>query len=170
MRGTPLQRLEMRLRHALPVLITVFLILIVSTPMRLPGFASVAPQLPLIAVYYWAIYRPDLLRPWMAFLLGAVADMIAGTPLGVTSLVFLAIQAVADSQRRVLGRSFLMAWWGFVLIAAGAMAIEWVMCSVVLVTVLPVKALAFQYLMTLTFYPLLAWAFVRAQIALLRRA
>ncbi|HEY1722873.1 MAG TPA: rod shape-determining protein MreD [Magnetospirillaceae bacterium] len=170
MRGTPLQRLEMRLRHALPIVITLFLILIVSTPMRLPGFASIAPQLPLIAVYYWAIFRPDLLRPWVAFLLGAVADIISGTPLGVSSLVFLAIQAVADSQRRVLGRSFLMAMWGFILIAAGAMAVEWIMSSLVLVTVLPIKALIFQYLMTLTFYPLLAWVFVRAQVALLRRA
>jgi rod shape-determining protein MreD len=160
----------MRLRHALPFVITLFLILIVSTPMRLPGFASIAPQLPLIAVYYWAIYRPDLLRPWAVFLLGAIADIIAGTPLGVSSLIFLAIQAVADSQRRILGRSFLMAMWGFALTAAGAMVVEWVMSSVVLVTVLPVKALLFQYAMTMIFYPLLAWIFVRAQLALLRRA
>ncbi len=170
MRGTPLQRLEMRLRHALPFIVTLFLILVVSTPMRLPGFASIAPQLPLIAVYYWAIYRPDLLRPWAAFGLGAIADMIAGTPLGVSSLVFLAIQAVADSQRRILGRSFLMAMWGFTLTAAGAMVVEWIMSSVVLVTVLPVKALVFQYVMTLIFYPLLAWIFVRAQLTFLRRA
>lgn len=170
MKGTPLQRLELRLRHALPFLATLLLILLVATPTRLPGFASIAPQLPLVAIYYWAIYRPDLLRPWAGFALGAVADIIGGTPLGVSSLVFLMVQGVAGSQRRLLGKSFLMAWWGFAMIGAGAQIVEWAMSSMVLVKLLPFKALAFQYLMTLVTYPLLAWAFVRAQIALLRRA
>jgi rod shape-determining protein MreD len=162
--------MDQGIRHALPFMTTLLSILLVATPTRLPGFASVAPQLPLIGIYYWSIYRPDLLRPWAAFALGAIADMIGGTPLGVSSLVFLAVQAAVGSQRRTLGKSFLMAWWGFTIIATGALALEWAMSSVVMVMVLPVKALAFQYLMTITVYPLLAWAFVRAQLALLRRA
>jgi rod shape-determining protein MreD len=144
--------------------------LIAATPSRLPGFASIAPQLPLICIYYWAIYRPDLLRPWAAFALGAVADMIGGTPLGVSSLIFLAVQGVVESQRRVLGKSFLMAWWGFAIVAGGALLLQWAMSSVVMAVLLPVRAMGFQYLMTVIVYPLLAWAFVRAQIALLRRA
>jgi len=169
MKGSPLQRLDQRIRHAFPVLTILMSILIVATPSRLPGFASVAPQLPLVGIYYWAIYRPDLLRPWAAFALGAIADIIAGTPLGVSSLVFLAVQGVVESQRRLLGKSFLMAWWGFAMLGAGALLLEWVMSSIVMVRLLPVQALGFQYLMTLSIYPLLAWAFVRAQIALLRR-
>ncbi len=170
MKGSPLQRIEQRLRHALPFISTLFLILLVATPTRLPGFASIAPQLPLVAIYYWAIYRPDLLRPWAAFVLGAIADVIGGTPLGVSSLVFLAVQGVAGSQRRILGRSFLMAWWGFALTAAGCVVLEWIMSSLVIQKILPVRAAAFQYLMTLSIYPLLAWAFVRVQVTVLRRA
>jgi rod shape-determining protein MreD len=170
MKGSPLQRIEQRLRQALPFVATLFLILLVATPARLPGFAPVAPQLPLIAIYYWAIYRPDLLRPWAGFVLGVVADTIGGTPLGVSSLVFLAVQSVAGSQRRILGRSFLMAWWGFALTAAGSMILQWAMSSLVMVALLPVRAAGFQYLMTLSIYPLLAWAFVRAQLTFLRRA
>lgn len=169
MKVSPLQRFDQRVRHAFPFATIVIFILIVATPSRLPGFASVAPQLPLVGIYYWAIYRPDLLPPWVAFMLGAVADIVAGTPLGVSSLVFLAVQGVVGSQRRFLGKSFLMAWWGFAMIGAGALLIEWIMSSLVLVTILPVQALGFQYLMTLSVYPLIAWAFVRAQIALLRR-
>jgi len=169
MKGSPLQRLDQRIRQGFPFVTVLIAILIVATPTRLPGFASVAPQLPLIAVYYWAIFRPDLLRPWAAFALGAVADIVAGTPLGVSSLVYLGVLAVAGSQGRVLGKTFLMAWWGFAMTSAGALLIEWMMSSVIMVTLLPARALLFQYLMTLTVYPLLAWAFVRAQIALLRR-
>lgn len=169
MKGSPLQQFDQRLRHAFPFITILMSILIVATPTRLPGFASVAPQLPLVGIYYWAIYRPDLLRPWAAFALGAIADIIAGTPLGVSSLVFLTVQGVVGSQRRFLGKSFLMAWWGFAMVGAGALVLEWIMSSVILVSVLPIQALGFQYLLTLTVYPLLAWAFVRAQIALLRR-
>jgi len=170
MKGSPLQRFDQRLRHAVPFLATLLSILIAATPSRLPGFASIAPQLPLICIYYWAIYRPDLLRPWAAFALGAVADMIGGTPIGVSSLIFLAVQGVVESQRRILGKSFLMAWWGFTMVAAGAFVLQWAMSSVVMVLLLPARAAIFQYLMTIIVYPLLAWAFVRAQIALLRRA
>src|SRR5271156_6410564 len=99
MKGSPLQRLDQRIRHALPFIATLLSILIAATPSRLPGFASIAPQLPLIGIYYWAIYRPDLLRPWAAFTLGAIADMIGGTPLGVSSLIFLTVQGVVGSQR-----------------------------------------------------------------------
>ena len=169
MKGSPLQRLDQRIRHALPFLSVVIAILLVSTPTRLPGFASVAPQLPLAAIYYWSIYRPDLLRPWAAFVLGAVADIIAGAPLGVSSLVFLAVLGVSGSQRRVLGKSFLVGWWGFAMTAAGAAVVEWLMNSIIMVTLLPVQAVVFQYLMTVSIYPLLAWAFVRAQLTLLRR-
>jgi len=169
MKGTPLQRLDQRVRHALPFVVTFLLILLVATPTRLPGFATIAPQLPLVAIYYWAIYRPDLLRPWMAFALGAVADIVGGTPVGISSLVFLAVIGVAGTQRRVLGRSFLMAWWGFAMIGAGAVLLEWAMCSLILGALLPPQAAIFQFLMTMAFYPLLAWAFVRAQITLLRR-
>jgi len=158
------------MRHTLPFVATLLLILLVATPTRLPGFASIAPQLPLASIFYWAIYRPDLLRPWAAFVLGAIADTIAGTPLGVSSLMFLAVQGMAGSQRRILGRSFLMAWWGFALVGGGAMLLEWAATSLELVKLLPVRALAFQYLMTLTVYPLLAWAFARAQVALLQRS
>lgn len=170
MKGSPLQQLDQRIRHALPFVATLLSILIAATPSRLPGFASIAPQLPLIGIYYWAIYRPDLLRPWAAFALGAIADMIGGTPLGVSSLIFLAVQGVVGSQRRIIGKSFLTAWWGFAMVAAGALVLQWAMSSVVLVVLLPVRAMVFQYVMTVTVYPLLAWAFVRAQIALLRRA
>lgn len=170
MKGSPLQRLDQRLRHALPVALVLLMILVVATPMHLPGFASVAPHLPLIGIYYWSMYRPDLMRPSAAFILGAVCDIVAGTPIGVSSLVFLATLAAAEWQRRALGKSFLTAWWGFALVGGAAMALDWAMVSLVAARLMPARAELFQYLMTLAFYPLLGWGFARAQLALLRRA
>ena len=66
------------------------LMLVNALPTRLPGFAPVVPLLPLIGVYYWSIYRPDLMPPALAFGLGILNDVIAGIPLGVSSLVYLA--------------------------------------------------------------------------------
>lgn len=171
MKGTPLQRVDQAVRQIFPFVLTLLLVLIVATPSRLPGFASITPQLPLIGIYYWAIYRPDLLRPWAAFLLGVIADVIGGTPMGVSSLVFLAAQGVCASQRRFfIGKSFLVAWWGFGMVCAGSLVMEWAFSSLILVKLLTPRALLFQFLMTAAFYPLLSWVFMRVQLGLLQRA
>ncbi len=169
MKGSPIQRVDQGLRHTLPFVITLLLVFMAATPTHLPGFTPIMPQLPLIGVYYWAIFRPDLLRPWTAFALGAISDIVAGTPLGVSSLTFLAVQGFCESQRRFfLGKSFLVAWWGFGLVCAGALAIEWVGGCLVMLRLLAPGGLLFQYLMTVMLYPLIGWAFIRVQLAILR--
>ena len=157
------------MRHLVPFGITLILLLLTAVPTRLPDFASIAPMLPLMGVYYWAIYRPDLLPAWSAFLIGLLYDIIAGTPLGVNALVLLLVQDTAASQRRFfLAKSFLVSWWAFALLAGGATGLSWL-----LITLLSARAIApspvfFQYLMTLGLFPVLTWALARTQLALLR--
>ncbi len=171
MKGSWLQQLDLKARHLLPFVLSLFLVLVDATPTRLPGFAAVTPQLPLIAIYYWAVYRPELLPPSVAFGLGLVNDIVVGTPLGVSSLVYLLIQGLTASQRRFFhGKSFLVAWWGFALVALGGLGLQWVMVSMIFARIIEVRAVMFEFLMTASFYPLLSWLFSRAQLALLRRA
>ena len=40
--------------------------------MRIPGYAEIAPVLALMAVYHWAIYRPNLMPLWSIFVLGVL--------------------------------------------------------------------------------------------------
>ena len=171
MKGSLLQRMDLWVRHLLPFGLTLLLVLFQAMPMRLPGFAAVAPMLPLIGIYYWAIYRPDLLPPSVAFLLGVINDIIAGMPLGVTPLVYLLVQGMTASQRRFfLGKPFLVAWWGFGLVVTASLCLEWALASMIFGSMLEPNAVMFELIMTFSFYPLLSWFFARTQLALLRPA
>ena len=69
--------------RGVPGLVT--LVLIVA--MTVPIFAS-APALPhlgLLGVFVWTTFQPGLMPPWLAFLLGCVADLLFGLPLGINA-------------------------------------------------------------------------------------
>lgn len=156
-------------RHLVPVTVTLLLLLLTALPTHLPGFANIAPILPLMGVYYWAIYRPDLLPAWMAFLIGLLYDITSGTPLGVNALVLLLVQGVAAAQRRFfLGKSFLVAWWAFGLLAAGAMGMAWLLISLLGGQVVDPAPVFFEYLLTMGLFPLLTWLLARTQMAFLK--
>lgn len=162
-------RMDTWLRQLVPFGATLILLLLAAMPTRLPGFAGIAPMLPLMGVTYWAIWRPDLLPAWVAFLVGLLTDVVGGTPLGVNALVLLLVQGLAASQRRFfLGKSFIVAWWGFGVLAAGALGLCWFLVSVLRAVPVDPVAVTFEYLMTLGLFPPLTWALARMQAALLK--
>jgi len=158
-------------RHIVPFGVTLGLLLLTAIPTHVPGLADITPMLPMMGVYYWAIYRPDLLPAWAAFVIGLLHDTIAGTPFGVNTLVLLLVQGVSASQRRFfLGKSFLVAWWAFSLLAAGTTGISWaLMCILSGRFIDPVPAF-FQYLLTVGLFPILTWCLTRTQVAFLKEA
>lgn len=171
MRPSLLHRMDSWTRQLLPFGSALLLLVVSVMPLRLPGFAGVAPLLALMAVFYWSIYRPDLMPPWAAFTLGLLQDFIGGTPLGVWAMVYLLAQGVVASQRRFfLSNAFLAAWWGFGLIAAHAALLAWLLVSLLHARLLDPRAVAFQYLMTMAVYPPVAWGLARTQVAFLRQA
>ena len=71
--------------------------------MRIPGYAEIAPVLALMAVYHWAIYRPNLMPLWSIFVLGVLQDLLSGVPLGLYILVFLTVYGVVLSTPILCG-------------------------------------------------------------------
>lgn len=166
-----LRRLERGIRGLTPFVTTLALVLLGTLPLPLPGFATVMPWLTLMAVYYWSIYRPDLLPLVATFLLGLVQDSLGGTPLGLNVSVLLVVQGVVVSQRRFFhGKTFLVEWWGFMLVAPGAALAAWVLVSLYFGVLVGPQPLAIQVLLSIALYPCLAWLFARAQHHLLRSA
>ena len=95
-----------------PPALTLMLVLVGLIPVGLPYVDPVTPAFAVIAVYYWSIYRPEYLPAGVVFVLGLVQDALGGTPLGMSSLVLLAVLGVGVSQRRVfIGKSVLVEWW-----------------------------------------------------------
>lgn len=168
MKPTLWHRLDALARRLTPFALTLVLVVVSVVPLHIPGFARVAPLLPLIAVYHWAIYRPALLPAFAVFVIGLLQDTLTGMPIGVNALVFLGVYGVVLSQRRFFaGKSFAVVWLGFAVVAAGAALSSWILVSVYYVTLVAPRPVLFQYLMTLGVFPLLVWVFLRWQRAFL---
>ncbi len=158
-------------RRLTPFGLTVVLVVIGAVPLHLPGFASVTPLLPMIGIYYWAIYRPDLMPVAAVFFIGLLYDALSGAPMGVNAAIFVIVHGIIDSQRRFfVGKSFMILWLGFFLVSAGALLATWLLVSAFYGTLVKSDALMAQYVITLGCFPLLSWALLRWQRAFLRQA
>jgi len=122
-----------------------------------------------MAVYQWAVYRPNLMPPLAVFFIGLIYDILSGTPLGVNAFVFLAVYGVVIYQQRFFtGKSFGVVWLGFGIVALGASILSWAMVSILSASLVEPRAAIFQYLLNFGFFPLLAWLFLRWQNTLLK--
>jgi rod shape-determining protein MreD len=170
MAATPWLRLDAWARKLLPFAMTVLLVMLSVTPLHVPALGTVAPALSLMAVYYWAIFRPDLLPALAVFAVGLFQDVLGGLPLGVTALALLAVFGVVSSQRRFfLGKSFLVMWWGFMLIAAGVTVAMWLLLSALSGTLIAPGPVVVHFLLTLALFPCFTWLFIRVQQAFLQQ-
>jgi rod shape-determining protein MreD len=166
-----LHRLDLWARNLSPFALTLLMLIIGATPLHIPYFQPPGQGLVMISVYYWAIHRPALLPAPAVFAIGVVGDLMGAAPLGVGTLILLLVYAIAASQRRLFhGQPFLVVWWGFMMIAAGAMSLGWMLASLVAGAVIEPRPAIFVYLMTLALYPVVADVFARAQRAFLRPA
>ncbi len=162
-------RMDVLARQLTPSMFTLALVFINVVPLHMPDFSRVAPLLPLMAVYHWAIFRPRLLPAYAVFLIGLFQDILTGVPIGLNALVFLVVYGAVLTQKRFfLGKSFFILWLGFSVIAAGAAAVSWVGVSLLNVSLIEPRTVIFQYLMTIGFFPAVAWLFLRWQRAFLR--
>ena len=162
-------RIDLLARQLTPSMLTLILVIISVVPIRILNFSTVVPLLPLMSVYHWAIFRPRLLPAYAVFLIGILQDILTGSPIGVNSLVFLLVYGAVLSQKKFFsGKSFFILWLGFSLIAAGASGLNWLAVSILNVSVVEFHTAVFQYLLTLCFFPAVAWAFLCCQRTFLR--
>lgn len=163
-------RLDSLARHLTPFGLTLLLLVIELVPLHIPGLAEMAPLLPLAAIYHWTIYRPDLMPATAVFLLGILHDALTGLPFGASTLVFLLVYGLVLSQRRFfIGKSFLILWLGFAIVAVVAVIGLWITVSILNGTLIQARAGVFQYLSTLGWFPVLSWLFLAWQQAVLKR-
>lgn len=155
-------RVDLFARSLTPVLLTLVFIMVQQVPLHIPHFAQVAPMLALISIYYWAIYRPDLMPMLAIFLLGLLDDLMSGSAPGVSSFVYLICFALVGSQRRFFyAKGFGIVWWGFMLVGALMAALQWVVMCLLEQNLYSLLPSVFSYLMSLAFFPIMAvilWA------------
>ena len=151
-------------RSGIPFAVSVLLILAAVLPYGLPKSSLAAPVLALISVYYWSLFRPELMPAGAAFLLGLLVDVLGGGPPGLNALVLILVHWAASGQRRALaGKSFAVGWLGYLLIAGGAAILNWFVASVFHVTVIESVPLLVSHAIGTAAYPLVAIFLARLQ-------
>src|ERR1700722_1756906 len=100
MQPTVLQRTDLIARRLVPFGMTLVLMLFSLTPTHLPGLAHVTPMYSLAAIYFWSIYRPDLVGYGTSLTIGILDDVLTGAPLGCSALVLLACQQIVLHQQK----------------------------------------------------------------------
>ncbi|MEJ2026455.1 MAG: rod shape-determining protein MreD [Limibacillus sp.] len=164
-----LQRFDLALRAAAPITLSLLILLLSQVPVGLPGGLAFTPFLPLICVFYWTVHRPDLMPGWAVFVLGVLHDLLSGGPFGVGAFTLLAAYGLVASQRRLLvsfGVGLL--WLAFAVLALLAALLVWLLSMMIMGVFLNPAPLAYQYVLTVAVYPLLAWFFARTQKSVLR--
>ena len=168
MKPTFWQRLDLIVRSSTPLMLTLVLVVLAQVPLHIPGFAEVAPILPLMAVYHWTIYRPDLLPAVAVFFAGLLHDALSGMPFGINAAVFVMVHMVVVSQQVFFqGKSFPVIWLGFAMVAAGAVVLTWMLHALFFAAITPLEPAFIQYMVTVGAFPVLAWLLTRWQRTIL---
>ena len=124
-----------------------------------------------MSVYHWSIYRPELLPAPAVFVLGLVLDALTGGPLGLFALILVIVFGIVSMQRRTfLGKTFLVEWFGFLLVVAGASVASWLITCIYYVALVDARPIALQAMLTLAAYPCIVWVFARVARTALRTA
>ena len=164
-----IQRVDLGARRMMPFGITLILMLFAMTPTYITGLSHITPMYAFMAVYFWSIYRPDLLGYGTVFTIGILEDLLAGTPLGSSALILLVCQRVVFSQQKFFNsRPFALIWAAFALLAAGASVIRWICVGLAgTAGFTPFGTMVAAYMMTIALYPIVAWFMAKAQMKLL---
>ncbi len=149
--------LDVAARQAFPVALTITVLLLLSTPIGIAGQAQLQPAWVLASVYFWSLFRPASLPAPAVFAIGLLLDLLAQGPIGVSVLILLLAHATALRLRRVLVRQgFASVWLVFLLFAATAATLEWLLVSILTWHALSFWPALFEFGVAAGAYPILA--------------
>ncbi|NGZ04734.1 MAG: rod shape-determining protein MreD [Magnetococcales bacterium] len=110
----------------LPAL-TIFVAAVVQE-MALPmaAWAVFRPDLVLICLFYWRLYRADRCGPILALLSGLLVDVISGSPLGLNAVSnILLVLIISHFGRLIRSIDFVYLLFVLLLLVSLAEAIQW---------------------------------------------
>jgi rod shape-determining protein MreD len=155
--------LDVMARHCFPLALTIVVLLVLSTPLGLPGQAAMQPAWALANIYFWSLYRPASCPAIGVFAVGLLLDLLAQGPIGTGVLILLVAHGAAMPLRRALTRQgFAVVWFAFVGFAATAAAAEWALVSLLTWRALPPWPAMFECALAVGGYPILAVLLIRA--------
>jgi rod shape-determining protein MreD len=158
------------LRRAVPFLTAVVAALVDVLPLPSAAPWALAPLTTVAVVFFWSVHRPDLMTPLAAAAAGILFDALAGLPLGLTGLALLLTRTLAATPDPILhDRPPLLVWGSFLLVAAAALLLRWLVASVWSLQVFALRPVLLELALTVAAYPLVAALLGRVALAALGR-
>ena len=137
--------------------LTILLLLLFYVPISVPFSKFLRPDVAVICVYFWALYRRDLFGPLCVAALGFVADSMSAVPVGLNIFVFMFVYVVSVSYANFVNvKPFSVSWIGFTIISFAAFFIKWLLMSFYYSQFLSVIGVFSAYFATVLLYPLVA--------------
>ncbi len=144
-------------RTGLTLLIVGVLVLLSILPLGIKGYGDIRPAFVLMAVYYWAIYRPYMLSPSGTFATGLVLDLLMGTPPGLQALILLVVRLVTGMQQKfMLAQRFGVMWSCFGLVALVSGLTQWLLFGLVSWQMTALKPVMVSALISTLLFPAVA--------------
>ncbi len=151
------QQLARQLQSLIPLATALLAVILDAMPLPFRGLDLLTAFFSLSVVYFWCLYRPDLMTPGAVFLTGIVYDSLVGMPLGLTATVLLLVRYVVLSQQAFfLSASFLIVWLCFAVLAPLVEILRWFLAVLWLGRLFDVTPALFQAGLTVAMYPVVS--------------
>ena len=168
---TPAARAGRIVMTILPFIMGLICVLLSFVPLGRIFGTSVMPAFALMAIYYWAIVRPEMFPVYAVFLVGLLSDLLSDGPIGLWAFVYVATYIVLLTQRVLLVNApFSVFWFGFLVMAGLAGMIAWAAASLLYGAVLPLMPVVWHIVATVVLFPLFAMIFGRIERRILPSA
>lgn len=137
-----------------PLVLCLALLFLTILPYQVPFLHMVTPSFALIGVFFWTVRQPELMPVAAAFIMGIIPDLWSGGPPGVQALMLILTRIFLIGQRRfIFGRSILVVWLAFGLVALLWGFLSWILASLYLGHALSLVPVIVQVLITIAIYP-----------------
>jgi len=155
-------------KQFLPLIVTLFLVLLSFVQIHFSFFYVFKPDFALMCLYFWTLYRSDLFGILSILFLGLVVDSLSGVPFGMNILVFIFAYLLTLAYGSYIHtKSFLMSWIAFAFISFLCFLFKWLLFSVYYKVFLNFGHVFVSCLATLLLYPLVACLNVYVQTCFL---
>lgn len=126
------EQLDSFLRFSVPYMAMFFLFTLNLVSFSAPLSTKIEIPFVLMCVYYWSVYRPTMIPPFLVFSAGLYFDLLSGMPLGLNAFIFLLVRHFVKEQRLFLtSQTFIVIWLGFMVVSAACLSVQWVLFGLI---------------------------------------
>lgn len=169
-RQTFRRRVVTLLWQALPGISLFLLMLPASLPKYSGTITEILPPLPLLAMFYWGLARPDRLGFPLVFIAGLLQDALMFTPFGSSALLWVLLRYVVMVHRKdMMDQGFIAHWLFCSLLLASMALLQWIVLGYYVGHAMPAMAAAIQCVMGILFYPAMHAVLYRVEHLFYRR-